>query len=130
MADSSSVELVRRLIEAFTRGDLATIEAGLSVDIQWHDSGRSRVMGDKNGKKEVLQHLVRLDELSNGTFAIDVHSVVGDDEHVVGLLAMRGERDGRTLRDKLVTVWHVRNGQVSDFWSTPLDQYAADEFWS
>jgi ketosteroid isomerase-like protein len=130
MADSASVELVRRLIYAFGKGDGTTLDAGFADDIRWHDGGRSPVSGDKHGKAEVLRHLQRLGELSNGTFNVDVHAVVGDAEHVVGLLVMSGERNGKTLHDNLVTVWHVAHGKVVDFWSTPLDQYAADDFWS
>ena len=69
-------------------------------------------------------------ERSGGTFRADVHDVLGDDEHVVGLLRVSAQRDGRSLDMPVVHVWHVREGKLAELWIHPQDQYAIDEFWA
>ena len=40
-----------------------------------------------------------------------------------------GEREGRTLDDNTIQVFHVRDGKVTEQWLYPGDAYATDEFW-
>ena len=45
-------------------------------------------------------------------------------------MAVRAEREGRSLQDDTVQVFHVTDGTVIEVWSYPRDQYASDDFWS
>jgi hypothetical protein len=42
-------------------------------------------------------------ELTGGNFRVEVHDVVANDEHGVGLNSVHAEREGRTLEDN--TPW-------------------------
>jgi ketosteroid isomerase-like protein len=121
-------ELVRRGYDAFSTGDMQTLREVLSPDIVWHSPGRSQLAGDYGGVDAVLGFFGRTMELTGGTFRVDVHDVVAKDEHVVGLHAVTAEREGRTLRDQNVLVFHVRDGRASEVWQFWADQYAADAF--
>lgn len=123
-------ELARKGYEAFGAGDLDTIREIFADDITWHVGGRSPLAGDYRGKDEVFGLFARLGELSGGTFRIDVHDVLANDEHAVVLGTSRAERDGRQLNDNGVAVYHNRDGKVVEAWFHPGDQYATDEFWS
>ena len=67
---------------------------------------------------------------TGGTFRIDLHDVVANDEHAVAIYVTRGEREGRTLEARQVLVSHIRNGKLTEAWLMSEDQYAADEFFS
>jgi uncharacterized protein len=121
-------ELVRRGYDAFSRGDMQTLREVFSPDIVWHSAGRSQLAGEYAGVDAVLGFFGRTMELTGGTFRVDVHDVVANDEHVVGLHAVTAEREGRTLRDQNVLVFHVRDGRASEVWQLWADQYAADAF--
>ncbi len=69
-------------------------------------------------------------EMSGGTFSVETHDVLASDEHAVALFRVRGEREGKTLDQPAVQVFHIEGGKVKEVWTHPLDQYAADEFWS
>lgn len=58
-------------------------------------------------------------ELSGGTFRSEVHDVLASDEHVVGLILARAERDGRIVELPRVHIWHVRDGKLSELWLHP-----------
>ena len=48
-------------------------------------SGRSVLAGDHRGTDAVLGFFGRTQELTAGTFRVELHEVVADDEHTVGL---------------------------------------------
>jgi uncharacterized protein len=84
--------LVRQAYEAQARGDVETYIGLLSDDFVLHLSGHSRIAGDYRGKDEIWLHLREIAELSSGTFQTEVHDVLADDEHVVGLVMARSRR--------------------------------------
>src|SRR5215211_7009530 len=121
-------ELVRRGYEAFSKGDMETLRELFDPEIVWHFPGRSVLAGDHRGTDAVLGFFARTAELTAGTFRVEVHEVVADDQHTVGLHLATGEREGRTLEDREVLVFHVRDGKVVEAWQYIEDQYAYDEF--
>jgi ketosteroid isomerase-like protein len=123
-------ESLRRGYDAFGRGDVEAVLALFTDDIRLHIPGRNPVSGEYQGKDQVVGFFTKLMELTDGTFSLDVHDVLANDEHAVGLVTLRGERGGRTLDVNDAQVWHVKDGKFSEFWSQLFDLYAADEFWS
>jgi ketosteroid isomerase-like protein len=123
-------DLVRRGYDAFARGDTGTLREVFDPGIVWHLPGRSLIAGDYDGVDAVLGLFGRTMELTAGTFRADLHEVVADDQHTVGLHVGRGERGGRTLEDREVLVCHVRDGKIAEVWQYVEDQYAYDEFFS
>jgi ketosteroid isomerase-like protein len=123
-------ELVRRGFDAFSKGDLDTVRALFDPDAVWHAPGRSRLSGDHRGVDDILDYFARTMELTGGTFRVELHDVLANDEHTVALYVARGEREGRSLEDRSVLVSHVRNGTFVETWQHSGDQYAADEFLS
>lgn len=121
-------DVVRRGYDAFSRGDMQTLREVLDPDVVWHSPGRSELAGDYGGVDAVLGFFARTMELTDGTFRVEVHDVVANDEHVVGLHAVTAEREGKTLQDRNILVFHVRDGRASEVWQFWADQYAADAF--
>ena len=78
----------------------------------------------------MLGYFGRTMELTDGNFRVEVHDVVANDEHGVGLNSVHAERAGRTLEDNNTLVFHVRDGKVTEVWQYWSDQYAADELFS
>jgi len=123
-------ELLRRGYEAFAAGDLDTVLSIFDENIRWHVPGQSPLAGDYRGHEEVIAFFGNLVELSGGTFSVEVHDVLANDEHVVVLAVVRAERDGRSFAGMAAHVWHVAHGKAVEFWTAPTDPYGADEFWS
>lgn len=116
---------------AFSSGDMEALRNELfTEDIIWHAPGRNPLSGDHKGVDEVLANFAKAFELSGGTFTVELHDVLANDEHAVALGVARGEREGKTLENKYAHVVHFRDGKVSESWIHPADQYAIDEFWS
>ena len=123
-------ELLRGAYEAFAKGDLGTVMSIFDEDIVWHEPGRSPLSGDFKGHQQVQELFGRLFEMSGGTFSIEIHDILANDEHAVAMVRTRATRSGKSLDAPQCHVWHVSNGKATEFWNLTLDPYAADEFWS
>jgi ketosteroid isomerase-like protein len=123
-------DLLRTGYAAFGRGDMEAISGLFDDDIVWHVPGRSQVAGDYRGKDAVFGFFAKTMELTGGTFRLEVHDVLANDDHSVGLTHLSGERNGKTLSDNGVQVLHIRDGKATESWLHPGDPYATDEFWS
>jgi ketosteroid isomerase-like protein len=123
-------DLVHRGYAAFGTGDIPTLGELFSDDVIWHVGGRSTITGDYKGKAEVFGLFGRLAQETAGTFRLEVHDVLANDEHAIGMIRTTGERAGRTLDDNGVQVFHIEDGKVTESWFYPGDQYASDGFWS
>jgi uncharacterized protein len=122
-------EIMRKGYAAFSAGDMDTVRSLFADDIVWHAQGRNQLAGEFRGVDAVLGTLAKTFELTGGTFKLDVHAMVADDEHVVVLSRVTGDREGRHLDDNSVQVWHMKDAKATEQWLYPGDPYATDEFW-
>jgi uncharacterized protein len=111
-------ELVRRDYDAFAREDMDTLRELFDPGIIWHFPGRSPLAGDHRGTDAVLGFFGRTMELTAGTFRAELHDVLADDRHTVGMHQVTGEREGRTLEDREVLVFTSATARLSRCGST------------
>ena len=131
MAEHPNVELLRKGLDAFSRGDLDTVRSLWADDIVHHFPGASPIAGDHKGKDGVLAFVAKVAEMSQGTFRIsEVHDVLANDEHGVALLRFTASRKGRELAWDQANVYHLRNGKMAEVWALLTDPWAVDEFFS
>jgi uncharacterized protein len=123
-------DLIRSGYDAFASGDMDTLRQVFALDAVWHTPGRSLLAGDHRGIDAILGFFAQTMELTAGTFRAELHDVVAGDQHGVGLHLSRGERQGRTLEDRSVLVFHVRDGKATEVWQYVEDQDAFDQFLS
>lgn len=129
MADHPNAELARRGLEAFIKGDLATVGELLADDIVWHVGGNNPLTGDYRGKEAVMGFFARMAGIATPTMSI--HDVVANDEHAIALVETGGTKpDGTSLQQRSVQVYHVRDGKAREAWFYNEDQAALDAFWS
>jgi ketosteroid isomerase-like protein len=130
MAEHPNVELLRKGYGAYSSGDVNVLNELFADDIVWHIAGKSQISGDYKGRDQVFGFFGKLMELSGGTSKLEVHDLLANDGHGVAIVTGSATRDGKSFTGQDVHVFHIRNGQVVEFWDSPVDQYAADEFWS
>jgi ketosteroid isomerase-like protein len=129
MTDHPNAELFRRGYTAFRAGDLDTVRSLFAPDIQWTIPGRNRFSGVHRGTDDVINLFVQQFQETNGTFAVDVHDILANDEHAVALATVSGERKGKKLSDRYTHVVHIKDGKVIESWILNENPDAADEFW-
>ncbi len=124
-------EVVRRAVSGLGAGDLDAFLDALSDEAVMVVPGRGPYAGEHRGKDRVADVLRRQTKALGGRSPeVEVHDLLAGEGHVVVLQSARFEGDGRTLEDKGILVFHVRDGAIADIWVHSQDQYANDEFWS
>ena len=63
----------------------------------------------------------RLREVTDGTFTLQEHDVVGNDEHVVAMSLMGAVKDGMAVTVQVISVFHYRNGRQRERWFHPTN---------
>lgn len=127
MSEHPNVVRIRDGYAAFAKGDFAVLNDLFSEDLVWHEGGRNQLAGDYRGRDAVYAFFAKLMEITEGSFRIDVHTVLADDEHGVALVVVTASRGGRSMADNEAHVFHLRDGVVVEFWAASTDQYAVDE---
>jgi ketosteroid isomerase-like protein len=130
MAEHPNAALLRKGYEAFARGDIAALTDMFAEDMVWHVPGNNLISGEHKGRDAVFAVFAKTMELTGGTFKIDLHDIVANDEHTVSLSRASASRQGKQLDLRGVDIYHIRNGKVKEMWSFSEDQHQDDEFWS
>ena len=132
MAEHPNALAVRQLLDAFTTGDLAAVEAGIDPDCTWRFPGREGALaGTHVGRTAVFDLLGRVMALTEGTFAFDLVDVLASDERAVVLFRGRGARaDGRRLDNPTALVLRLRDGRAVEVDEYVWDLPEVEAFWS
>jgi len=130
MADHPNAQIVRRGYEAFAKGDFDTLKEIFADDIIWHVPGQSSLSGDYKGVEQVFGFFGQLVQGTGGTFKLELHDVVGNDDHVVGLARLTASKDGKNVDNLVANVFHVNSdGKATEVWGLSDDTRAFDDFW-
>lgn len=124
-----NADLVRKGFDAFESGDMATLDAIMADDAVWHASGSGVIAGDFVGKPAIFESFARIPQEAE-SFSQEIHAILADDDHTVALVNATATRRGSTATMAQVFVFHIEGGKAKEVWVTPMDQTAADAFWS
>jgi ketosteroid isomerase-like protein len=131
VTEHPNVEYARRGYAAFGSGDLATLSELIADDAVWHAQGVGPLSGDYHGRDQVFGFFGRLAEETGGTFRLDVHDILANDEHTAVLATLTASRNGKSIEVPVVNVSHNDgNGQITEFWTSTTDPQAALDFWA
>src|SRR5215469_10383350 len=109
-------DVLRRAYAAFAAADLDTVFSLLADDVLWHNGGSNQLTGELRGHQDLMGFFGKLFEITGGTFRLDVHDVLANDEHGTVLVTAHSERDGEPLSVREVHIFHLADGKVTEFW--------------
>jgi ketosteroid isomerase-like protein len=125
-----NAKVVRRLYDAFARGDMETTKSCFAHDAVWHLPGRSPIAGDHQGVDAIFRFFGKLKDLSGGTFNAELTDVVANDRHAVALQHATATRGTKRLDVTACQFMRIQDGKILEVRGYYSDQYALDEFWS
>ena len=119
MSTDETAHLIRRTYEAYGRGDLQTVFAGLAEDIEWRSQGTDDSLpwaGRFAGHDQVGQFFARVAEaVTVETFEVLDVIVEGDRAAVVARITARLRTNGRSLTAEKADILQVRDGKIVRF---------------
>ena len=108
-------ERLAAIYDAFSSGDIDTVMASLTDDVEWRVHRPSPVAGTYTGKDAVLDFFPKMMALYEGTLRVAVEAIAADDR--VGFVKVResARRPGTGVTYTGVHVWEFRDGRCSRF---------------
>lgn len=111
-------QFVRGLYEAFKRGDITNLLAGLAANVEWITPGPSEIplSGRRTGREEVSQFFQLLKEEEDFQ-EFEVHHYLAENDVVVALGHYRSKvrSTGRIATSSFAHVFTIANGKVNRF---------------
>jgi ketosteroid isomerase-like protein len=126
MPEHPHVTLVREAYDAFAKGDIAALDDVFAEDIRWHEPGRNQLAGDYEGRATVYELFGRLMALTEGSFRIELRTVLADDDHAVAVADISAHVGDRSFAVTNTHVMRFRGDEAVEFWEMSGDQYAQD----
>jgi ketosteroid isomerase-like protein len=126
MSEHPHVALLRDAYTAFGKGDFAALDTVFAEDIRWHEPGRNQLSGTREGRTAVYDLFSELMTITEGSFAIDLVSVLADDTYGVSVVDVSARRGSQSFAVRNVHVSRFDGDRVAEFWETTGDQYAVD----
>jgi uncharacterized protein len=127
MAGHPNVARIRDGYVAFAKGDFAGLNELFAEDLVWHETGRNQLAGEYRGRDAVYGFFGKLMQVTEGTFNLDLHAILADDERAVALVVTTASRGDLNIAVNDAHVFRLRDGKVVEFWTASTDQYAVDE---
>jgi ketosteroid isomerase-like protein len=97
MTQAQLTNFLRMGYRSFAELDMVAIENGLAPEVEWHTPGRHPLSGRRVGIDAVKDWIRASAEMTNGTFRVDLHRIIGDRRYAAAIATYRGERKGLTL---------------------------------
>lgn len=85
LSEAPSAARMRAAFTAFSAGDLDTVRASFTPDAVWINGGSSPLAGEHRGWEQISAMFGTLMEITQGTFSMEVISIVGDARHAVAV---------------------------------------------
>jgi ketosteroid isomerase-like protein len=121
MDEHPSAALYRRVMEGMGEGDMSAFEAALADDVVWWQIGSPEPV---RGKEALLESMKGVD------FEVDLHDVLANDDHVVGLVTASVRIGDDTFTYRMAEIAHVEGGKVTERWAFSDDTQAIIDFFS
>jgi uncharacterized protein len=116
---NANVTTVQSMYAAFGKGDIATIIAGVTPDIDWHSGGRISdfpAFGPRKGPKEVGEFFKTVaDNNDFSEFSPREFYADGEKVFVLGYYAMTLKKNGKKVATDWVHIFTFRGGKVAQF---------------
>jgi ketosteroid isomerase-like protein len=124
MAEHPNVAIYREIHEKVQQGDFETVFEALDDDVIWHQIGDETIQG----KEAVRESMSGMEEFGADAFHLDIHDVVGSDEHVVGLVETTLNMGGQSFTYRTAEIAHMKDGKVTERWAFSDDTQRIIEF--
>ena len=124
MGEHPNVAKYREIHEMLQTGSFDAVFDALDDDVVWHQIGAETL----HGKEAVKESMSGMEEFGAGSFELDIHDVVGNDEHVVGLVETTLRMGDQSFTYRTAEIAHMKDGKVTERWAFSDDTERINRF--
>jgi ketosteroid isomerase-like protein len=126
----TNAAMIEKLYADFSKKDWTAFLEACPEQITFQIAGKSKLAGKYTKSTFISGFATRLQELSGGTFQIEIHDVLASDRHATVLATNRLTHLGKPVELRTVHVWRIENGKPVAWYEYPRDLYQYDAVWS
>ncbi|MGY1822100.1 nuclear transport factor 2 family protein [Geodermatophilus sp. SYSU D00079] len=126
MSEHPNVQRLEDGYAAFAKGDIAALDDLFAEDIRWQEPGRNQLSGTYEGRAAVYQLFGRVMEVTEGSFRLDVRTVLADGDDAVVVCGVTAQRGGQSLDTVNAHIWRFAGDRAVEFREASGDQHATD----
>jgi uncharacterized protein len=130
MAAAENEAIVRRIFDAFARGEGLALRGLFADDAVWSVPGRGVMAGEYEGREAIFRFLGKLPTETDGTYGSELIDVLASNDRAAVLYRATGTRHGRTLELDQVLLFRIADGLVRRVLALPSDPEAFESFWA
>jgi ketosteroid isomerase-like protein len=124
MSEHPNARLYRNVMERFAEGESSVFDDAISEEVVWWQIGAAEPL---RGKTAVVESMKGMDGVE---FSVDLHDVLANDEHVVGLVTATIRVGDETFSYRTAEIAHVVDGKIAERWAFSDDTQAITDFFS
>ena len=122
--------MLEKLYADFSTKDWSAFLATCSDQITFQVPGKSKLAGKYTKATFTEGFAMKLQELSGGSFQLEVHDLLASDRHGTVLATSRLTQNGKTVELRTVHVWRFEGGKPVACYEYPRDLYQFDSTWA
>jgi hypothetical protein len=126
MSEHPNATLIREQAEAMKNGDMQATIDGLADDVVWHEIGSAEPI---HGKAAVAARWAGMAD-AGGSFSVELHDVVANDDHAVALMTATVSMGDHTFSYRTAEIYHMRDGKITERWAFSDDTAAINAFFA
>jgi ketosteroid isomerase-like protein len=130
MTTHPHTELLKKFYDCFAKGDTAGMLEYCSDDVTFQIAGKSKLAGKYTKTTVGPELMLKIRELSDGTFKLEIHDIMASDQHGMVLTSDSVMRKGVKHEYRSVHVWRIQKGKLLAWYEYPRDLYQYDTVWS
>jgi ketosteroid isomerase-like protein len=121
--------ILEKIYSDFAKGSAQAALEACADAMTFQVPGKSKLAGKYTKANFEKDYLKKLQELSGGTFQLEVHDILASDLHATILATNRIQHGGKTVELRTVHVWRFQSGQPVAWYEYPRDLYQFDAIW-
>ena len=126
-ATQANAQRLRDGFAAFERGDLDYLRDASADDATWTNAGSGPLAGTYRGWDEVQGMLLKLFELTGGTFKMNVQSILSNEHQSCAIYDATATVNGKTDTQRYIVIdTYTSDGKVKTTDVVAFNQAAAD----
>ncbi|HEU4319724.1 MAG TPA: nuclear transport factor 2 family protein [Acidimicrobiia bacterium] len=126
MGEHPNVAVYREVHENLQKGNFQAAFDALDDEVVWHQLGAETL----HGKDAVVAVMSGMEEFGADNFDIDIHDVVGNGEHVIGLVTTTLNMGDQSFSYRTAEIAHMKDGKLTERWAFSDDTQRIIEFFA
>lgn len=123
-----NVQLIESFFTAYANADFAAMLQVMAIDVKWHIPGNHPFSGTKNGVKELMEYLEKLNEFG---FKAEQIVVGVNDDYVIDCHRNWSTSSGTAVLNAMsCLLWKIEENRIVEVFNFPQEQFLVDNFFN